>query len=78
MWSCLTNIDCCRILDATGKKLFSVYLLHSLPLKMSAIQLFVGDKMVVVAHLVGKDTLGEHNEEFGLSSEVMRLDLPFD
>jgi hypothetical protein len=44
--------------DISGKKLFSVYLIHSLALEMSAIQLFVGDKMAVVAHLVGKDTVG--------------------
>ena len=40
------------------KKVLSVYLIHSLPLKMSAIQVFVKDKMAVVAHLVGKDTIG--------------------
>lgn len=47
-----------RIRNDQGKKVFSVYLLHSLPLEMSAIQLFVGDKMAVVAHLVSKDTIG--------------------
>ena len=34
-----------------GKKILSVYLIHSLPLEMSAVQVFVGDKMAVVAHL---------------------------
>ena len=36
----------------------SAYLIHSLPLKMSAIQIFVGDKMACVSHLVGEDTIG--------------------
>jgi len=35
----------------------SAYLIHSLPLKMSAIQIFVGDKMACVSHLVGEDTI---------------------
>ena len=46
------------ILAASGQKLFSVYLIHSLALEMSVIQLFVGDKMAVVAHLVSQDTIG--------------------
>ena len=40
------------------EKLMSAYLIHSLPLKMSAIQIFVGDKMACVSHLVGEDTIG--------------------
>ena len=36
----------------------SAYLIHSLPLKMSAIQIYVGDKMTCVSHLVGEDTIG--------------------
>ena len=46
----------------TDKKLMSVYLIHSLPLKMSAIQIFVGDKMACVSHLVGEDTIGWEKE----------------
>ena len=40
------------------QKLCSIYLIHSLPLEMSVIQLFLGDQMSVVAHLVGRDTIG--------------------
>ncbi len=54
------------ILDSTGKKLFTVYLVHSLPLEMSAVQLFVGARMAVVAHLVGADTVGADNEDLGI------------
>ena len=51
------------------KKVMSAYLIHSLPLKMSAIQIFVGDKMACVAHLVGEDTIaGEKKLE--LDGEV--------
>ena len=51
------------ILAATGQKLCSVYLIHSLALEMSVIQLFLGDKMAVVAHLVSADTIGPMDEE---------------
>ena len=47
------------VVDASGKKLFSAYLLHSLPCEMSAIQLFHGNRMAVVSHLVSSDTIGE-------------------
>ena len=54
---------------ANGQKKFTAYLIHCLPLKMSAIQLFVGDKMAVVAHLVGQETIGYENQ--------LRLDQEF-
>ena len=56
-----------------GNKLFSVYLIHSLPLEMSAIQLFVGDKMAVVAHLVGPDTIGKNEKNLGLDQDVSKF-----
>ena len=37
---------------------------------MSAIQLFVGDKMAVVAHLVGPDTIGKTEKNLGLDNDV--------
>ncbi len=52
------------ILDSTGQKLFSVYLVHSLPLEMSVVQLFVRDKMAVVGHLVGKETVNVKHSHF--------------
>lgn len=55
-----------------GTKLFNAYLIHSLPLEMSAIQLFVGDRMATVAHLVGPDTLGDLERNLGLCNEVRR------
>ena len=56
----------------TEKKLMSVYLIHSLPLKMSAIQIFVGDKMACVSHLVGEDTIG-WEKELQLDNEVRMM-----
>ncbi len=45
-----------------GKVLFSVYVIHSLPTLMSVVQLFVGNRMAVVAHLVGEDTVGDREQ----------------
>ena len=53
------------------EKLMSAYLIHSLPLKMSAIQIFVGDKMACVSHLVGEDTIGG-GTDLQLDGEVRR------
>ena len=53
------------------EKLMSAYLIHSLPLKMSAIQIFVGDKMACVSHLVGEDTIGGEID-LQLDGEVRR------
>jgi len=61
-----------RIVDSSGSLFFSVYLVHSLPLEMSAVQLFVGNQMSIVAHLVGRDTLGEANESLGIDAEVSK------
>ena len=52
----------------------SAYLIHSLPLKMSAIQIFVGDKMACVSHLVGEDTIGGETD-LQLDGEVQRRNL---
>ncbi len=57
-----------KILDG-NKKVLSVYLIHSLPLEMSAIQLFIGERMSVVAHLVYEDTIG-HEKSMHLNGEV--------
>ena len=55
----LKNKQLYSIVDSwKEEKLMSAYLIHSLPLKMSAIQIFVGDKMACVSHLVGEDTIG--------------------
>ena len=42
-----------------GTQMMSAFLIHCLPLKMSAIQLFLHDKMAVVAHIVGQETIGD-------------------
>ena len=39
---------------------------------MSVIQLFVKDKMAVVAHLVGKDTLSSYLEGLGIDDDVRK------
>ncbi len=49
----------------------TAYLIHSLPLLMSAVQIFCGDKMAVVAHLVGLEQLG-YETELGLTQAVRR------
>ena len=58
------------MVDVEGKKLLTVYLLHSLALEMSAIQVFHGDRMTTVAHLIGVDTLGNYCKSLGLTSDV--------
>ena len=55
-----------------NRKVLSVYLVHSLPLEMSAIQIFHGDKMAVVAHLVGQETIG-HEPELHLHTDFENL-----
>ena len=47
----------------------TAYLIHSLPLLMSAVQIFCGDKMAVVAHLAGLEQLG-YETELGLTQAV--------
>ena len=46
------------IVNGMEQKMMSVYLIHSLPLVLSAVQVFVGSQMAVVAHTVGPDTVG--------------------
>ena len=46
------------IVNTAGEKVMSVYLIHSLPLVLSAVQVFVGPDMAVIAHTVGPDTIG--------------------
>jgi len=66
------NVDnTCRvvthdIVNGVEDKLMSVYLVHSLPLLLSAVQVFVKGKMAVVAHTVGADSIGtmQLDEEF--------------
>jgi hypothetical protein len=47
----------------------TVYLIHSLPLLMSAVQIFTGDQMAVVAHLVGLEQIG-YESELGMNHSV--------
>ena len=51
--------------------MLNVYLIHSLPLEMSAIQVFVGSQMATVAHLVHSDTIG-HESGLKLESDFSR------
>ena len=46
------------MIASNGERPLTAYLIHSLPLAMSCVQLFAGDKMAVVAHLVGLEQLG--------------------
>ena len=47
----------------------TAYLIHSLPLLMSAVQIFTGDQMAVVAHLVGLEQVG-YETDLGLDMKV--------
>ena len=51
----------------------TAYLIHSLPLQQSAVQIFCADKMSVVAHLVGLEQLG-YEKTIGLNMAVMKND----
>jgi len=61
------------IVTGMEEKVMSVYLIHSLPLLLSAVQVFVGSKMAVVAHTVGPDTIGKEKklELFNLCERVL-------
>ena len=39
------------------RAVFTVRVIHSLPLLMSAVQIYYRDKMIAVSHLVGTDTI---------------------
>ena len=53
----------CRVVDDTGAETkLTVYLLHSLPLRMSVVQVFVGDRMACVGHLVTEATVGRERD----------------
>ena len=47
----------------------TAYLIHSLPLLMSAVQIFSGDQMAVVGHLVGLEQLG-YEKDIGMTEAV--------
>ena len=47
----------------------TAYLIHSIPLAQSAVQIFAGDKMTVVAHLVGLEQIG-YEKILGMSMGV--------
>ena len=57
------------IVTGMEDKRMSVYLIHSLPLVLSAVQVYVGSQMAVVAHSVGPDTIG--------AMSVLELDSSF-
>ena len=46
-----------RFVNHTGEVTFTCRFIHSLPLLMSAVQVFYHDRMAAVAHLVGSDQL---------------------
>lgn len=48
---------CSRLLNHTKKVVFTVRMIHSEPLLMSAVHVFFGEKMSAVAHLVVGDQL---------------------
>ena len=52
-----------------GQRVMTAYLIHSLPLLMSAVQIYSGDRMAVVAHLVGLEQLG-FEKDLGMNRGV--------
>ena len=64
--NCSTNFS---ILNANGGRPLTAYLIHSIPLLQSAVQIFAGDKMTVVAHLVGLEQIG-YEKILGMSMGV--------
>ena len=56
-------------MNAEGERKMTAYLIHSLPLLMSAVQIFTGDQMAVVAHLVGLEQIG-YETELGMNHNV--------
>jgi len=54
-----------------GSTPLTAHILHSLPLLMSAVQIYRGDKMALVAHLVGVDQIG-YEARLGLTPDVMK------
>ena len=65
----LLCITCCRIMNDKGQRVMTAYLIHSLPLLMSAVQIFSGDQMAVVGHLVGLEQLG-YEKDIGMTEAV--------
>ena len=57
------------LINNNGFRCMTAYLIHSLPLLMSTVQVFCKDQMAVVAHLVGLEQLG-YESELGLTSIV--------
>lgn len=47
----------------------TVYVIHSLPLMMSVLQIYIEDQMAMVAHLVSADTIG-FEKALGLHTQV--------
>ena len=45
------------MLNGGGQLEYTCRVVHSIPLKMSAVQTFLADKVVVVSHLVGNDQI---------------------
>ena len=56
-------------MNANGERPLTAYLIHSIPLLQSAVQIFAGDKMTVVAHLVGLEQIG-YEKILGMSMGV--------
>ena len=50
----------------------TVYIVHSLKSLMSVVQVFVGDKMSFVAHLVKADTVGS-DKHLGINFKVRQI-----
>lgn len=46
-----------RIRNLAGEVMFTARVIHSLPLMTSVVQVFYHDKLSVVCHLIGPDTL---------------------
>ena len=62
------------ILNSNGERPLTAYLIHSIPLQQSAVQIFAGDAMTVVAHLVGLEQIG-YEKILGMSMGVSMISI---
>ena len=46
-----------RLLNEAGQLMYTCHVVHSIPLAMSAVQIFLADRMISVSHLIGNDQL---------------------
>ncbi len=62
------HIFLCRFVTKTKEDVFCCRVLHSLPLRMSAIHVMQGNQLVAISHLIGLDQLPKYHEPHVITS----------